>query len=61
MRVVRRKRAGRCRQQVQREHFTGADEQISITVEAPVNGQVKLVFDAPDSVGIWREELLEPE
>lgn len=30
--------------------FTGADEQIVRTVEQIANGQVKLSFEAPDSV-----------
>ena len=41
--------------------FTGADEQIHLTVKQIANGQVKLSFDAPNSVEIWRDELLEDD
>ena len=41
--------------------FTGAEEQVVITVEKYDNGQIKLGFSAPDSVNIMREELLDRE
>ena len=41
--------------------FTDSNEQIRITVNGAKNGRTKLVFDAPDTIDIWREELLEDE
>jgi carbon storage regulator CsrA len=41
--------------------FTSTDEQIAFTIESINGDQVKISFDAPDTVGIWREELLEEE
>lgn len=41
--------------------FTKADEQIVVTVELIGGSQVKLNFEAPKSVEIWRDELLEDE
>ena len=41
--------------------FTANSEQIRITVNSAKSGRTKLVFDAPDTVDIWREELLEDE
>ena len=41
--------------------FIGEDEQIRVTVDSASGGRAKLVFDAPDSVSIWREELLASE
>ena len=41
--------------------FTGAGEQVNVTVESIKGGNVKLKFDAPKSVDIWRDELLEDE
>ena len=39
--------------------FTKSDEQIVITIDSIKAGQVKLNFEAPESIDIWRDELLE--
>ena len=39
--------------------FTDSGEQIVLTVESMASGQAKISFDAPGSVGVWREELLQ--
>jgi sRNA-binding carbon storage regulator CsrA len=41
--------------------FTGADEQIMLTVELIAFGQVESNLDAPDSVEIWWDKLLEDD
>lgn len=39
--------------------YTASGEQVVITVDSISGGQVKLNFEAPKSIEIWRDELLE--
>ena len=39
--------------------FTPLGEQVVITVDSISGGQVKLNFEAPKSIEIWRDEMLE--
>jgi carbon storage regulator CsrA len=38
--------------------FTNSNEEIEITITKIDSNQVRLSFDGPDSVDIWRSELL---
>lgn len=37
----------------------GDDRQITVTIERIEGGQVRLSFEAPDEVDIWRDELVD--
>ena len=39
--------------------FTSSDEQIEITITKIDNNQVRLSFAGPDTIDIWRSELLQ--
>ncbi len=41
--------------------FTGGSERVVITIEAIIGNQIKMSFDMPDDMEVWRDELLDCE
>lgn len=41
--------------------FTGDGEKIIITIESIKGSQIKMRFDMPDDMEVWRDELLDQE